>query len=107
MDAGDGSRAVVVVLDGHVEVVVGRIVDTRPDLAVVDALARLQLAARRVGCSIRVHEPSRELYELLDLVGLAHLIAGRAGLPLEAGRKAEGGEQLGVQEAVERGDAPP
>ena len=107
MDAGEGSTTVVVVLDGHVEVVVGRIVDTRPDLAVVDALARLQLAARRTGWSIRVRRPSPALRELLDLVGLADLIAGEAGLPLEAGGKAEGGEQLGVQEAVERGDAPP
>jgi hypothetical protein len=46
---------------------------TRPDLALVDALARLQLMARRRGCSIRVHTCD-ELRELLLLVGLAEVL---------------------------------
>ena len=46
-----------------------------PDLAVVDALARLHLAARRCGGSIRVVEISDSLRELLDLIGLADLLA--------------------------------
>jgi len=41
-----------------------------PDLSVVDALARLQLRARRSRCTIRVLNPSPELVELLALVGL-------------------------------------
>jgi ABC-type transporter Mla MlaB component len=61
--------------DGAVQVDIGRILDARPDLALVDALARLQLAAGRLGCSIRVVEPCAELRELLDLAGLAHLVA--------------------------------
>ena len=105
MDAGDGSRAVVVFLDGDVEVVVGRIASARPDLAVVDALARLQLAAGRLGCSVRLRDPSPQLLELLELVGLADMIAGPADLSLDAGREAEGGEHLGVQEVVP-GDDP-
>lgn len=106
MDAGDGSRTVVVVLDGNVEVVVARIA-ARPDLAVVDALARLQLAAGRLGCSVRLRDPSPQLLELLELVGLADVIAGPADLSLDAVREAEGGEQLGVQEAVEGADPTP
>ncbi|MGB9281455.1 MAG: hypothetical protein WCB57_15420, partial [Pseudonocardiaceae bacterium] len=43
----------------------------RPDLAVVDELARWQLAARRLGCSIQVREACGELVELLDLLGLS------------------------------------
>jgi hypothetical protein len=48
----------------------------RAELAVVDALARCQLAARRAGGSIRVTETSRELAELLDLLGLGPDVLG-------------------------------
>ena len=77
--------------------------DVHPDLELVDALARLYLAARRRGCSIRVHGAEGELRELLELVGLASL-APRLGLELFG--EAEGCEQLGVEEVVEPGDAP-
>lgn len=104
MGAGDGSNAVVVVVRGDVEVVMGRLVGLRSDLAVVEALARLQLAARRLGCSIRLRDPTEELCELLDLVGLTFVVAGGYGSPLEAGREAEGGKHLGVEEVVPPGD---
>jgi anti-anti-sigma regulatory factor len=45
-----------------------------PDLATVEALCALQLAARRLGCSIRVHDPSPELRELIVLAGLDELL---------------------------------
>jgi hypothetical protein len=48
---------------------------TAPDLAVVDALARGQLAARRVGMGLRVHDACRELRELLELLDLGSLLA--------------------------------
>lgn len=105
VDAGDGSGTVVVVLDGDVEVVVGRVAGVPPDLALVDALARLQLTVRRFGSSIRLRNPSRELLDLLDLVGLADLVGAR-DLPLDAGRETEGGEQLGVEEVVPGRDPP-
>jgi anti-anti-sigma regulatory factor len=41
-----------------------------PDLRVVDALARLQLAARQVGGAIRLRNPCERLRALLDLAGL-------------------------------------
>ena len=42
----------------------------RPGLATVDVLARLALAARRSGCSIRLRDANAELAELLELSGL-------------------------------------
>jgi hypothetical protein len=71
-----------------------------PDLADVDRLARLQLGARRLGCSISVRDCSPELAELLTLAGLSdRLLAG-----VEAGGEAEGGELVGVEEEPEPGD---
>lgn len=72
----------------------------RPDLAVVNELARLQLAARRVGCSIRLRAACTELCELLDLVGLGELGPDSAGLCRQSSGEAEGGEQVGVEEIV-------
>ena len=45
-----------------------------PDLAVVDELARLQLAARRQGCSIRLRQACPDLVALLALAGLSDVI---------------------------------
>ncbi|MFF4231293.1 STAS domain-containing protein [Streptomyces sp. NPDC001820] len=47
---------------------------THPDLVAVNALARLQLTARRLGCRIRLHNAGHELRSLLDLVGLVGLV---------------------------------
>jgi ABC-type transporter Mla MlaB component len=41
-----------------------------PDAVTVDALARLQLAARRYGCEVRLRHASDELRELVALIGL-------------------------------------
>jgi ABC-type transporter Mla MlaB component len=51
---------------------VGAIVE--PDAVTVDALARLQLTARRSGREMGIRHASRELEELLDLTGLAKVI---------------------------------
>jgi hypothetical protein len=65
------TRDVVLVLDGGVEVVLWRMDGIPdPDLRVVDALARLQLAARQVGGAIRLRNPCERLRALLDLAGL-------------------------------------
>ncbi len=45
-----------------------------PDAVTVDALARLQLAARRHGCRIRLQGASTELRELVDLIGLRDVL---------------------------------
>ena len=74
----------------------------RPDLGLVDHLAQVQLAARRLGCRIELHHAGPELAELLDLVGLTAVL----GLGRQVLGQAEGGEQSGVEEAVPGGDPP-
>ncbi|MFH8731643.1 STAS domain-containing protein [Streptomyces sp. NPDC017964] len=74
---------------------------TTADLATVDALARMQLAARRAGSGLRLRDPSPALWALLQLVGLP----GLGGLVVEMERQAEQREIARcVQEAVESGD---
>ena len=45
-----------------------------PDAVTIDALARLQLAARRHGCHVRLRNASPELLELLDFMGLTDVL---------------------------------
>jgi len=49
-----------------------------PDAVTVDALARLQVAATRRGCTIRLCNASPALLELVELMGLANVL-GREG----------------------------
>jgi ABC-type transporter Mla MlaB component len=64
----------------------------RPDIGTVDALARMALAARRLGRRLELRAARRELRELLVLAGLE-------GLAVEVRREAEQREQaLGVEE---------
>ena len=46
-----------------------------PDAVTVDALARLQLAAHRRGCQVRLRGASEELRTLIAFMGLADVIA--------------------------------
>jgi ABC-type transporter Mla MlaB component len=46
-----------------------------PDAVVVDALARLQLAAARRGCRVRLVNASAGLRELVELLGLTEVLA--------------------------------
>ncbi len=61
---------------------VGAIVE--PDAVTVDALARLQLTARRSGRELGIRHASRELEELLDLTGLAEVVRSA---PAQASRR--------------------
>lgn len=45
-----------------------------PDAVTVDALARLQLAARRHDCRVRLLNASAELHELVAFIGLRHVL---------------------------------
>jgi ABC-type transporter Mla MlaB component len=47
-----------------------------PDAVTVDALARLQLGARRSGCRVRLENASPELRELLAFLGLDDVFPG-------------------------------
>ncbi len=91
-----------------------------PDLAVVDALARLRLAAARHGVTVVLLNADGPLRELLAFSGLSALLPGAAvplepdpdlaellggGLRLQPGREAEEREEhVGVQEVGEPGD---
>jgi ABC-type transporter Mla MlaB component len=45
-----------------------------PDAVTVDALCRLQLAARRHGCEVRLRHASDELRELVAFMGLSDVL---------------------------------
>jgi ABC-type transporter Mla MlaB component len=45
-----------------------------PDAVTVDALARLQLAAHRHGCQVRLRNASDELLELVSFMGLRDVL---------------------------------
>jgi ABC-type transporter Mla MlaB component len=48
-----------------------------PDAVTVEALARLQLAARRLRCQVRLRGASSELLELVELMGLTDVLPDR------------------------------
>jgi STAS domain-containing protein len=73
------------------------------DAVTVDALARLQLTARRMGRRACVRHASRELRAFLGFTGLADL----CGLPVELERQPEEREErLHVEEEGELADPP-
>jgi uncharacterized protein (DUF1684 family) len=75
------------------------------DLLTVDALARLQLAARRMGCGVRLRNAPTDLHGLVAFAGLADVIPP-AELRIEARRQTEQREQtLRVEEERELDDA--
>ncbi len=77
-----------------------------PDAATVDALARLQLTARRNGRCIRLRGAGDELQALLALMGLGDVLPCEAG-SVEPSRQAEQREQTrGVQEEADPADPP-
>jgi anti-anti-sigma regulatory factor len=71
------------------------------DASAVDALARLQLAVRRLGHELRLRHASNELQQLLQFVGLDGVLRVEAG-----GEPEEREEPLGVQEERELDDPP-
>jgi hypothetical protein len=98
---GDGWATIVVRAPGDVEVVSWPVTDGATDgLAVVDALARLQLAARRWGCAIRVRGAQDDLLCLIDLVGLKAVLTSPPSGGGELTGEAEHLEQLEVEEVV-------
>jgi len=66
---------VLLIVDADTEEIVARVDARRPDLALVDSLARLQLDARRRGGRLRLRNVTDELRGLLELVGLADVLA--------------------------------
>jgi anti-anti-sigma factor len=52
---------------------------TQANAAAVDAVCRVHLAARRVGCRLRLRHASPELLDLLDLTGLCDVVDDASG----------------------------
>jgi ABC-type transporter Mla MlaB component len=98
--AHDRPATVVVVVDKTTELVLGRLDARRVDATALDVLARLNLAARRRGWSLRIDDAPPALRELAALCGLGDVLG------LEPPRQPELREQLGEDVVVQRGDLP-
>jgi ABC-type transporter Mla MlaB component len=61
----NGSRAEVALCD---------VAGVEPDAVTVDALARLQLAARRTGCRVRLRNASGDPLGLVSFMGLSDVL---------------------------------
>jgi ABC-type transporter Mla MlaB component len=94
------NRDIVLIVDAQTDEILGHVDARKPDLAIVEALARVQLSARRRGSQVRLTNVSDQLRGLLELVGLADVLC------VEARRKPKLGEQLGVDEVMKPGDPP-
>ncbi len=96
-DLLDVDGAVVIICD------VGGLI--RPDAAVVDAVCRIRLAARRRGGRLALRNASPELLDLLDLVGLCDIlpVARRSG-PEAQGQPEQGEHPCRIEEEGDRAD---
>ncbi len=93
----DESSAAVVLCD------VGNMND--PDCVALDAFARLQLTARRMGARVMLLRASNGLKELLEFSGLDDVVPYRETLLVDPLGEPEHGEQvLGVEEEREPDD---
>lgn len=72
------------------------------DCVTVEALCRLQLAARRQGCSLALRHASSELLDLVAFMGLAEVLPGSA--VESGGQPEEREERLGIEEERELHD---
>ena len=100
-------RVRALVASGDADVVVCDVGALRePDAGTVDALARLQLAARRLGTQIRLRHASPVLAELLAFAGLGDVVPLCRVLVRSCREAEEREEARGVEERVERDDPP-
>ena len=58
----------------HADIALCDVRGIEPDAVTVDALARLQLAARRYGCEVRLRHASSDLRELVAFMGLEDVL---------------------------------
>jgi anti-anti-sigma regulatory factor len=71
------------------------------DIGTVDALARLQLSARRLGRRLRLRDVPLELRELIELAGLSRVLGVEP-----VGQAEEREVALDVEKRVQPGDLP-
>jgi hypothetical protein len=67
-------RVRVLLTESPAEVVRCEVDEVEPNAVTVDALARLQLAASRTGCRVRLCGASDELLELVAFMGLEDVL---------------------------------
>lgn len=67
-------RVCAILTANRASVVLCDVYGIEPDAVTVDALARLQLAARRQGCQVRLRSASSALLELVDFMGLRDVL---------------------------------
>ena len=72
------ARACALLSEREVEVVLCRVEGVAPDAVAVEALACLQLAARRRGAEVRLCGPSLAMREVVGFMGLAEVLPGEA-----------------------------
>jgi len=61
-------------LEGDADVALCDVHGVEPNAVTADALARLQLAAGRRGCQVRLRSASTELLDLLAFMGLSDVL---------------------------------
>ena len=64
------TRVCALLAESGAEVVLCNVAGVSPDAVTVDALARLQLAARRRGCRVALCRASDDLLDLVSFMGL-------------------------------------
>jgi len=94
------NRDAVLIVNADTDEVLGYVDASRPDLALVESLARMQLRARRRGERVRLRNVSDDLRGLLELVGLTEVLA------VEPEREPELREEVRVDEVMQPGDPP-
>lgn len=72
--AGLSGRICALLERGRPEIAFCDVGGIEPDAVTVEALARLQLAARRYGCRVRLVHASEELLELVGFMGLRDVL---------------------------------
>ena len=77
----------------------------RPDMATIDRLARIRLAAQRRGRRLRLVHPTPLLLELICLCGLGYELTGELGVEVE-GQAEQREKPVGVEEERELADPP-
>lgn len=80
-------RACRLVRESGAECVQCDVTDAECDAVTVDALARLQLAARRNGCRMRLRGACPDLLALLDFMGLGDVLTDRGAGEMSSRRR--------------------
>jgi ABC-type transporter Mla MlaB component len=71
-------RVCAVLASSPADVALCDVAEIAADAVAIDALARLQLAAGRHGCRVRLRDASDELRDLIALAGLAEALPSEA-----------------------------